>query len=172
MRNQTCKISNRVNQKKFKSSWKEYVTWTCFEFWPMTNNIFWKLQTNKSLIMESLIFKITLRLYLNIDKIWYKILSIFSYFKEILDINLNISFFIIVHINVNIRYLFMDKNSELIKLYYRLLVWEFNWISLETFVGVLLFEYYCEYYFEYNFEHFFVCAHASPNKKLGPWNSP
>ena len=69
--------------------------------------------------MESLIFKITLRLYLNIDKIWYKILSIFSYFKEILDINLNISFFIIIHINVNIRYLFMDKNSELIKLYYR-----------------------------------------------------
>ena len=42
-----------VNQKKIKSSGKEYVMWTCFKFWPM-KNIFWKLQANQSLIMACL----------------------------------------------------------------------------------------------------------------------
>ena len=39
-----CKhqISTRVNQKKIKSSRKEYVMWTCFKFWPM-KSIFRKL---------------------------------------------------------------------------------------------------------------------------------
>ena len=44
------KISPRVNQKKIKSSSKEYIT---FEFWPM-KNIFQKLWENKSLVMACL----------------------------------------------------------------------------------------------------------------------
>ena len=29
------KISTRVNLNKIKTSWKEYITRMCFEFWPM-----------------------------------------------------------------------------------------------------------------------------------------
>ena len=36
-------MSTISNQKKIKSLRKEYVMWTCFEFWPMKNS-FWKLQ--------------------------------------------------------------------------------------------------------------------------------
>ena len=43
VRNQTQRISVRVNQKKITGSWKEYVRWTCFGFWPMIS-IFQKLQ--------------------------------------------------------------------------------------------------------------------------------
>ena len=43
----------RVNQKKIKSSRKEYVMWTCFKFSPM-KNIFRKLKANESLIMVCL----------------------------------------------------------------------------------------------------------------------
>ena len=43
----------RVNQKKIKSSRKEYVTRVCFKFWPM-KNIFGKLSANNSLITARL----------------------------------------------------------------------------------------------------------------------
>ena len=46
-------LISRVNQKKIKSSRKEYVTWTCFKFWPM-KNIFRKLSANESLIVACL----------------------------------------------------------------------------------------------------------------------
>ena len=46
-------IISRVNQKKIKSSRKEYVMWTCFKFWPM-KSILRKLKANKSLIMACL----------------------------------------------------------------------------------------------------------------------
>ena len=40
------KISTRVIQKKIKMSWKEYVKWRCFKFWPM-KNIFWKQKSQQ-----------------------------------------------------------------------------------------------------------------------------
>ena len=46
-------IFTRVNQKKIKSSIKEYIMGTCFKFWPM-KNIFRNLSANKSLIMACL----------------------------------------------------------------------------------------------------------------------
>ena len=46
-------IVSNVNQKKIKSSRKEYVMWTYFKFWPM-KSIFRKLQTNESLIIACL----------------------------------------------------------------------------------------------------------------------
>ena len=45
VKNQKSNMQNiytRVNQKKFKSTWREYVTWTRFEFWP-TKFFLWKL---------------------------------------------------------------------------------------------------------------------------------
>ena len=42
VRNQTQRISVRVNQKKITGSWIEYVRWTCFGFWPIIS-IFQKL---------------------------------------------------------------------------------------------------------------------------------
>ena len=38
VRNKLQTINTRVNQKKIKSSRKEYIMWTCFNFWPMKNN--------------------------------------------------------------------------------------------------------------------------------------
>ena len=46
-------VVSSVNQKKIKSSRKEYVMWTYFKFWPM-KNIFQKLQANESLIIACL----------------------------------------------------------------------------------------------------------------------
>ena len=46
-------IVSSVNQKKIKSSRKEYVMWTYFKFWPM-KSIFRKLQANESLIIACL----------------------------------------------------------------------------------------------------------------------
>ena len=38
-------MSTGVNQKKIKSSKKEYAMWTCFKFWQM-KNIFQELSTD------------------------------------------------------------------------------------------------------------------------------
>ena len=46
-------MPTKVNKKKIKSSRKEYVKGTYFEFLP-TKNIFRKLQANKSMIMACL----------------------------------------------------------------------------------------------------------------------
>ena len=46
-------IVSNVNQKKIKSSRKEYVMWIYFKFWPM-KSIFQKLQANESLIIACL----------------------------------------------------------------------------------------------------------------------
>ena len=46
-------IISRVNQKKIKSSRKEYVMWLCFKFWPI-KSIFPKLWVNEGLIMACL----------------------------------------------------------------------------------------------------------------------
>ena len=43
------KIYTTANQKKIKRPWKEYVSYTCLEFWPMIN-IFRKLWANNSVI--------------------------------------------------------------------------------------------------------------------------
>ena len=52
--NSKQKRSTRVDQKKIKKSWKEYVTsWTCFEFWPIIN-IFQKLLASESLSVACL----------------------------------------------------------------------------------------------------------------------
>ena len=37
MRNQSSNKAIRVNQKNRKSSWEEYATWRCFNFWPIIN---------------------------------------------------------------------------------------------------------------------------------------
>ena len=70
-------INRRVNQKKIKSSRKEYVMWTCFKFWPM-KNIFWKLWANENLILvclqvyrESLSLVTFLQVYSNSKEVSY-----------------------------------------------------------------------------------------------------
>ena len=47
------KTSNIVNQKKIKSSWKEYVKCTYFKFWPMLKKgcLFKKLENNCRLLL-------------------------------------------------------------------------------------------------------------------------
>ena len=37
MKNQSSNKAIRVNQKNRKSSWEEYATWRCFNFWPIIN---------------------------------------------------------------------------------------------------------------------------------------
>ena len=49
-------IVSSVNQKKIKSSRKEYAMWTCFKFWPM-KSIFRKLQAKKVWLL--LVYKFT-----------------------------------------------------------------------------------------------------------------
>ena len=46
-------IATIVYRKKFQRSRKEYVMWTCFEFWPIKNT-FRKLWANESLVMACL----------------------------------------------------------------------------------------------------------------------
>ena len=48
VRNQASDKVTKVLQKNTKGSWKVYVTWTFFKFWPMIK-IFWQLWANKSL---------------------------------------------------------------------------------------------------------------------------
>ena len=50
------RLNTRANQKKIKSSRKEYAMWTCFKFWPM-KNIFRKIQANRSLAMAWEIYR-------------------------------------------------------------------------------------------------------------------
>ena len=44
---------SRANQKKIKSSRKQYIIWTCFKLWPI-KNIFQKISANESLILAYL----------------------------------------------------------------------------------------------------------------------
>ena len=46
-------ISTRVNQKKIKSSWKEYVSSTCVKYLPLKNIFKKKKKNNRSLIMAN-----------------------------------------------------------------------------------------------------------------------
>ena len=48
VRNKASNKVTKVHQKNTKGSWKVYVTWTSFKFWPMIK-IFWQLWANKSL---------------------------------------------------------------------------------------------------------------------------
>ena len=50
------RLTTRANQKKIKSSRKEYAMWTCFKFWLM-KNIFRKIQANRSLAMAWEIYR-------------------------------------------------------------------------------------------------------------------